>query len=50
MAFLLDAVNAVGNPKVDLPEGPPFFRFADPQEAARSLRAVGFQHPEVMSS
>ena len=41
--MLLGAVEAAGNPLVPLPPGPPFFRFSDPSEAARSLSAVGFE-------
>lgn len=31
--------------KVDLPSGPPYFRFADADEAGRVLRAAGFIEP-----
>ena len=33
--------------KVDLPSGPPFFRFADPEEAGRVLAAAGFVEPRT---
>jgi hypothetical protein len=29
---------------VSLPDGPPFFRFSDPFESARSLKSVGFEN------
>jgi hypothetical protein len=32
---------------VPLPEGPPFFRFSEPDECVRSLLAAGFESPEV---
>ena len=42
--IVLDAVRTHGNVNVPLPEGPPFFRFSDPFESARSLEAVGFEN------
>jgi SAM-dependent methyltransferase len=33
--------------KVDLPPGPPFFRFADAEEAGRVLLAAGFVEPQT---
>jgi SAM-dependent methyltransferase len=42
--IVLDAVRTHGNVSVPLPEGPPFFRFSDPVESARSLKAVGFEN------
>lgn len=39
--IVLGAVARHGNPNVPLPPGPPFFRFSDPAEAARSLSAAG---------
>ena len=41
-AAVLDSVADSGNPNVELPDGPPFFRFADAAEARRSLEAAGF--------
>ena len=32
---------------VGLPEGPPFFRFSDPDECRRCLQDAGFVRPEV---
>lgn len=40
--LILGTVKDVGNPNVKLPEGPPFFRFSDPEEIQRSLEAAGF--------
>src|SRR5581483_11272878 len=36
-----------GEPRVELPEGPPFFRYSDPAECERGLIAAGFQAPTV---
>ena len=36
------AIEAHGSLEVDLPEGPPMFRFGEDAEAKRSLEAVGF--------
>lgn len=41
--LILSAVNNVGNPDVELPEGPPFFRFSNADEIQRSMEAVGFE-------
>lgn len=41
--LILGAVKRQGNPDVALPEGPPFFRFADAEEAARGLEAAGLE-------
>ena len=45
--IVLRAIEAHGRMDVPLPEGPPFFRFSDPDEAARSLLAAGFVRPHV---
>jgi ubiquinone/menaquinone biosynthesis C-methylase UbiE len=42
--IVLDAVRTHGNMNVSLPDGPPFFRFSDPFESARSLKEVGFEN------
>ncbi|HET9131536.1 MAG TPA: hypothetical protein VFO86_11335, partial [Terriglobia bacterium] len=42
--IVLNAVRLHGNMNVPLPEGPPFFRFSDPFESARSLKDVGFEN------
>jgi len=44
--IVLDAVRSHGNMNVPLPEGPPFFRFSDSAECARSLTAAGFENIE----
>ena len=44
--IVLSAVQLHGNTKVPLPEGPPFFRFSDAMESARSLTNAGFQNVE----
>jgi SAM-dependent methyltransferase len=44
---VLDAIEAHGKTDVDLPPGPPFFRFSDPAECKRALLAAGFAQPEV---
>jgi len=41
-AIVLRSVEAHGRMDVPLPEGPPFFRFADPQECRRVLAVAGF--------
>ena len=46
--IVLDAVRSYGNMNVPLPEGPPFFRFSDPVESARSLQAAGFEDIETV--
>jgi SAM-dependent methyltransferase len=45
--LILDAVAAHGRADPGLPSGPPFFRFSDPAEFARALRAAGFVEPTV---
>jgi SAM-dependent methyltransferase len=45
--IILRAVERHGDPHVPLPEGPPFFRFSDPAECERALRAAGFAEPRV---
>jgi SAM-dependent methyltransferase len=46
--IVLRAVEAQGEVNVTLPAGPPFFRFSDPEECIRSLRAAGFEAPKVL--
>jgi SAM-dependent methyltransferase len=41
-AIMLQAIEKHGRMDVPLPEGPPFFRFADPDECRRVLGAAGF--------
>ena len=46
--IVLRAVEVEGKVNVALPAGPPFFRFSDPEECVRSLRAAGFEAPKVL--
>ena len=39
--IMLQAIETHGDPNVQLPEGPPFFRFSDPAESERPLQAIG---------
>jgi SAM-dependent methyltransferase len=45
--IVLRAVESHGEPHVELPEGPPFFRYSDPKECECSLIAAGFESPRV---
>lgn len=45
--IVLRAIGSHGDLKVPLPEGPPFFRFSEPDECVRSLLAAGFESPAV---
>lgn len=46
-AIVLRAVEFHGEPRVELPEGPPFFRYSDPDECTRGLLVAGFEAPSV---
>jgi SAM-dependent methyltransferase len=46
--IVLRAVEAHGEPRIQLPEGPPFFRFSDPAECVRELTGAGFDNPTVV--
>ena len=46
--IVLRAVESHGDPRVQLPEGPPFFRFSDPAECIRALLAAGFESPSLV--
>ena len=46
--LILNAVQDRGNPSVELPEGPPFFQFADPTESSQCLKGVGFTNIEII--
>jgi SAM-dependent methyltransferase len=46
--IVLSAIAAHGDPNVPLPEGPPFFRFSEPEECIRSLQAAGFESINVV--
>jgi SAM-dependent methyltransferase len=45
--IVLRAVESHGEPRVELPEGPPFFRYSDPDECKRGLIVAGFESPIV---
>lgn len=45
--IVLRAVEKHGEPRVELPEGPPFFRYSDPEECKRGLTVAGFEAPAV---
>ena len=45
--IMLREIETHGDPNVQLPEGPPFFRFSDPVESERTLRTVGFTNPSI---
>ena len=45
--IVLRAVELHGEPRIELPEGPPFFRYSDPQECSRGLIVAGFESPTV---
>lgn len=46
--IVLRAVEAHGEPRVELPEGPPFFRYSDVDECKRALIVAGFEAPTVV--
>lgn len=46
--IVLQAVQKHGNMNVPIPPGPPFFRFSEPEEYRRVLRAAGFVEPHVV--
>ena len=45
--IVLRAVTLHGEPRLDLPQGPPFFLFSDPEECERGLRVAGFEAPKI---
>jgi len=45
--IVLRAVELHGEPRVELPEGPPFFRYSDAEECKRGLIVAGFESPTV---
>ena len=45
--IVLRAVELHGEPRVELPEGPPFFHYSDPEECKRGLIVAGFESPKV---
>jgi ubiquinone/menaquinone biosynthesis C-methylase UbiE len=46
--IVLRAVEAYGEPRIQLPEGPHFFRFSDPAECVSELIGAGFENPTVV--
>jgi SAM-dependent methyltransferase len=44
---VLRAMETYGTTAVGLPDGPPFFRFSDPDECRRALAQAGFQSVDV---
>ena len=46
-SIVLRAVEAHGEPRIELPEGPPFFRYSDAEECRQSLLLAGFTAPTV---
>ena len=47
--IVLKAIDTHGRMDVPLPAGPPFFRFSDATESARSMIAAGFVDPHVQT-
>jgi ubiquinone/menaquinone biosynthesis C-methylase UbiE len=45
--IVLRSIAKHGDSNVGLPEGPPFFRFSEPEECIRALLAAGFESPKV---
>ena len=45
--IVLRAVELHGEPRVELPEGPPFFRYSEAEECTRGLLIAGFESPKV---
>jgi ubiquinone/menaquinone biosynthesis C-methylase UbiE len=46
--IVLRAIEAFGEVPVKLPEGPPFFRYSDPEECIRALSSAGFVSPRII--
>jgi SAM-dependent methyltransferase len=46
-AIALDAIREFGDPSVQLPAGPPFFRFSERAECVRILEGAGFEQSAV---
>jgi len=45
--IVLRAVTLHGEPRIDLPQGPPFFLFSDADECKRGLIVAGFESPTI---
>ncbi|HEY7716597.1 MAG TPA: class I SAM-dependent methyltransferase [Candidatus Binatia bacterium] len=46
--IVLRAVERYGEPRIELPQGPPFFRYSDIEECKSGLIACGFESPKVI--
>lgn len=46
-ALALDAIREFGDPSIQLPTGPPFFRFSERVECVRVLESAGFEHVAI---
>jgi len=46
--IILQSIQSCGNMDVPMPEGPPFFRFSDPEESRRTLTAQGFVNVQTL--
>lgn len=46
--IVLRTVETHGEPRAELPEGPPFFRYSDPDECVRGLLVAGFESPSII--
>jgi hypothetical protein len=44
---VLRSVELHGEPRIELPEGPPFFHYSDPEECTHGLIVAGFEAPTV---
>jgi SAM-dependent methyltransferase len=47
-AIALDAIREFGDPNVQLPAGPPFFRFSERAECVRALENAGFEQVVIV--
>jgi SAM-dependent methyltransferase len=46
--IILQSIQMHGKMEVELPAGPPFFRFSDPEESKRTLTAAGFVNAQTI--
>jgi SAM-dependent methyltransferase len=46
--IILESIQMHGNMNVQLPSGPPFFRFSEPEETKRTLTAAGFINAQTL--
>ncbi|WP_017715557.1 class I SAM-dependent methyltransferase [Kamptonema formosum] len=47
LKIMIHAIETQGDAGVSLPEGPPFFKFSDPERCVEALRSAGFANPSV---